>query len=68
MWWFGFPEDEQSLRLAAAKLADNIAICSCARGCGNPRRKRWWGHPLTIQERKAEIDALDQLREAGYAD
>ena len=64
MWWFGWPHTESEIRVAASKLADNIAICSCY-SCGNPRRHHgfWSGYTRTMQERRAEMAERDQVEE-----
>lgn len=44
---------------SCSKLANNIKICSCYM-CGNPRK--WWDE-ITIQEKRAIIDAKEQYNE-----
>lgn len=61
--WLLPPESPDIFRYdhRAAKVADNLKICSrrwC--GCGNVRRHGGWNGPvLTIQERKSALDFLD---------
>lgn len=57
------PIDEQELHVAASKVADNLALCSCWM-CGNPRRYYTFvEEALTVQERRALLDYQDQLDE-----
>lgn len=43
--------------------AATSTLCSCY-SCGNPRRHRPYGEsPLTLQERRAELDEREQLDE-----
>jgi len=46
------------------KVLQYPCFCSCPM-CGNPRRIKggWAGHPLTMQERRADDDYKDQLKE-----
>ena len=46
---------------AAAKWANNKAICSCDMCCN--QRRNGWGTPLTMSERKAENSADLQIEE-----
>ncbi len=58
-WNMGNYWDENEMRLAACKMANNFQICSCT-GCGNPRRH--FG-ALTMQELR-EFDRMqDFLKE-----
>lgn len=54
--WFGWTDrlSEDELHRRAAKVADNLAVCSC-RACCNPRHAdRWQGPTLTRQEQRAD--------------
>lgn len=49
LWW---PRDQsEEMLLAARRLADNLAVCSCP-ACGNPRRH--FGQ-RTLAERRAQL-------------
>jgi hypothetical protein len=72
-WWFydGYtspkdPERRAFLREQAARYCDILHPCSCSM-CGNPRRSGWLNKrdSGTMQERKAQEDFEDQIRDLG---
>jgi len=63
LWRAGGPDGVEKIRDFAREYAQqnhrHLAACSCHM-CGNPRR--YWGE-VTMPERRAAVDAEEQLRE-----
>jgi len=58
-YWDGKAKNDNRFK---GMLLKTPCVCSCS-GCGNPRRSGWASkkEKLTIQERKAELNLVEQI-------